>query len=181
MSNKQEIYNAYSSALFSLAKEENAVEKYSSCLHDISSLLKTNDDFYKAMNSFSLPYESKCLLLDKIIKNAPKSLLPFLKILARDHLYSKFDKIAREYYRLANEELGIKEGLAFSAFPLSEKEIKELEKTLEKKVGCKIYLDNKVEPSLIGGVKVAIDGKVYDGTIANKIETLRKTLLGGAK
>jgi ribosomal 50S subunit-associated protein YjgA (DUF615 family) len=40
-----------------------------------------------------------------------------------------------------------------------------------------LELENRTEPSLLGGVKVAIDGKVYDGTLNTKLEALRSRLL----
>ena len=48
---------------------------------------------------------------------------------------------------------------------------------MQKSLGFAVSLENHVDPSLIGGVKVFIDDKVYDGTILGKIERLRSTLL----
>ena len=49
------------------------------------------------------------------------------------------------------------------------KKISEIEK-----VPCE--LKNIIDATIIGGVKVAINGHVYDGSIANKIEQMRLTL-----
>ena len=52
-------------------------------------------------------------------------------------------------------------------------------KTLEDKLSCKVSLKNKIDHNLIGGVRIVLDGKIYDGSVENKIETLRKKLLKG--
>ena len=62
-------------------------------------------------------------------------------------------------------------------FVLSKEQLELLTKTFEEKLGCEVSLSARSEPSLLGGIKVSIDGKVYDGTLANKLEALRLRLL----
>jgi F0F1-type ATP synthase delta subunit len=46
-----------------------------------------------------------------------------------------------------------------------------------------VELKNVIEPGLIGGVKVALDGKVYDGSLRNRLMGLENTLMksGGSR
>ena len=50
-------------------------------------------------------------------------------------------------------------------------------------VGNSVELKNVIEPGLIGGVKVALDGKVYDGSLRNRLMGLENTLMksGGSR
>ena len=43
----------------------------------------------------------------------------------------------------------------------------------------KLKLTQKVDPSLIGGIKIALDDKVYDASLKTKLNDLKKHLLGG--
>ena len=45
--------------------------------------------------------------------------------------------------------------------------------------GKTILLENKVDESLMGGVKVNYDGKELDGSVAGRLETLRRLLTDG--
>jgi len=90
-----------------------------------------------------------------------------------------FEEIVKAFSSLVNEGLGVEEGLAFSAVPLSEEDLSRLEKAVGRSLKKKASLVNRVDPALIGGVKVAIAGKVYDGSIARKLSELRKSLIEG--
>ena len=41
-------------------------------------------------------------------------------------------------------------------------------------------LRNVVDPSLLGGVKVSLGDKVYDGSLKGKLDNLAKQLKGGS-
>jgi F-type H+-transporting ATPase subunit delta len=73
--------------------------------------------------------------------------------------------------------LASKKGLSTAQVPLSPEDIELLKSTLEEKLQAKVALETRTEPSLLGGVKIAIDGKVYDGTLLARVEALRARLL----
>ncbi|MCF0113484.1 MAG: F0F1 ATP synthase subunit delta, partial [Bacilli bacterium] len=50
---------------------------------------------------------------------------------------------------------------------------------LQKRVGGKVELKNEVDHTLLGGVKVALEGKVYDGTLRGKLNELQRQLQQG--
>ena len=56
-------------------------------------------------------------------------------------------------------------------------EVKEVEDALSKKENKTIRLRVVNDPSLIGGIKVEINNRVFDGSIKNKIALLKKELL----
>lgn len=58
-----------------------------------------------------------------------------------------------------------------SAFPLSKKQIKEISDFLFKKLGSSIFQE-KIDPGLLAGMKIQIDGFLIDGSLKTKIEKL---------
>ena len=42
--------------------------------------------------------------------------------------------------------------------------------------GCEMILDKKVDPAVIGGVKVTIGDRVIDGTLRTELKRLRRSL-----
>ena len=65
----------------------------------------------------------------------------------------------------------------FAKTPLTAEQEKRLTAALEKKTGKTIVLTSRVDPSLVGGMRVEMDGKRYDNTVASKMEHLRRALL----
>ena len=72
---------------------------------------------------------------------------------------------------------GVSEGLVYSVIPLDEQTLKKLEQKISKLEGVEVELTNKIDHNLIGGIKVVIHGKIYDGSIKNKLENMRTDLL----
>ena len=81
------------------------------------------------------------------------------------------------YIQLSNEHLGIEEGVIYSPYAISDQQIKDIEKAISQKENKKVTLTVTLDPSLVGGIKVQIKNRVYDGTIKNKVEMLKKELL----
>ena len=62
---------------------------------------------------------------------------------------------------------------------LTPEALSSIEKALQKRVGGKVELKNEVDHTLLGGVKVSLEGKVYDGTLRGKLNELQRQLQQG--
>lgn len=170
----------YAIALLSVAKEEGKVPIYLEEVRKAAKLFASSPTLLKALGSYAFPYERKEALLESFfIDSEALAFLPFLKVLVKRHIISSFANFARLFETLANETLGIKQGIVYSSRPLSETEVETVENAIGDKAGCRVFLENRIDQNLIGGVKVAIDGRIYDGSLEGKIERLRHTLLKG--
>lgn len=166
------------SALLSLAEEEGKIPAYIDALKGVADDFKAEPDFPAVLSSYQIPIVSLQNIVEKVYGDIPlKHLVPFLKFLIGKRLIVRFDSILEQFVTLADEKLGIKEGIVYSVKPLSEKEIGKLEKLFSDKLQKEVRLSNRTEPSLLGGIRVFLDGKAYDGSLSAKIENLREKLL----
>ena len=53
-----------------------------------------------------------------------------------------------------------------------------IRKELERRFGHTVVVECETDPSLIGGVRVEVDGKVIDGSIRNKLEQIKDVMNG---
>ena len=170
--------NAYAAGLYELALEAKKVPSFQKEMKQVLSLFRENPELLETLSSYSLPEESLNALVDKIFGGLKNKEIPaFLKLLMLKHEIIHFEIIASSFNNLANDYSGIKEGIVYSAEKLSDSEIKKIEKAIGDRLGSKVDLENHVDHRLIGGVKVYVDDKVFDGTILGKIERLRSSLL----
>jgi F-type H+-transporting ATPase subunit alpha len=77
------------------------------------------------------------------------------------------------YYRTR----GIAFGAVYSARKIDKDYMKALEMTFSQKLSRRVRLENKIDPDLIGGVKVIVNDTVWDGSYKTKIDELRSALL----
>lgn len=174
---KNEIANRYGQALFSLAEDSNKVSSLQEEVKVLRDILADNPDFMMVLDSDFLSIEERKEIVDKTLKNADKDLLALIKILIENRRIKYLNDVLQSFNSYCNDSFGIKEGLLYSTEPVDKKTVKEIEEQISKLESCKVELINKIDPSLIGGVKVVINDRVYDGTIKNRLAELRKSLL----
>jgi F-type H+-transporting ATPase subunit delta len=88
------------------------------------------------------------------------------------------DSIANEYELIYNSRNNIDPVLIETAIELDEDAKNKLVEMLANWTKSTIQAEYKVNPNLKGGLKVNIKGWVFDATIKNQLEKLRKTLAG---
>jgi F-type H+-transporting ATPase subunit delta len=72
--------------------------------------------------------------------------------------------------------LGRAEAAVYSAKALTESEAAAIAAKFTNLTGRNIQVTNIVDPSLIGGIKVRIGDKLYDGSLSGKLERMEKVL-----
>ena len=71
-----------------------------------------------------------------------------------------------------------------SATPLSEERIVKFEEETTRLISEKVKLENEVDPYLIGGVKIMVNGKLIDASLRSRLKDLGSNLMmkkGGGK
>ena len=63
-----------------------------------------------------------------------------------------------------------------SALPLTESEQSSIRAEVGRKAGAGVRITFQVDPDVLGGLKVRIGDRVIDGTVAGRIDNLRKTM-----
>jgi F-type H+-transporting ATPase subunit delta len=168
----------YALALHSLAKDENNVADMKRVVNDFEVELNNEPQLHKLLLTPSITKDEKDKIIETILSpyNEP-TFTTFIKLLSQKRVVSLYSDIAHEFNKLADETLQILHGLVYSAFPLDEKTIAQIEESITLKTGNKVKLLNKVDESLIGGVKVIVADQIFDGSIATQLEELKKNLI----
>jgi len=81
------------------------------------------------------------------------------------------------FHRRDLAERGAAEGLVESARPLEPGDLKRLAAALGPSLGKELTLANRIVPELIGGVRVVVESKMIDASIAGRLEGMKKHLL----
>ena len=172
------IGDRYAESLFDLAKEENKVTQYLDDIKLVGEVLGSDPQIVQFFNHVLIENEKKIQLLDQSFKgNVDQYVLNFLKLLVQSRRIRYIDDIVKSYIKLSNQYLGIEEGMIYTLYELTDQQIQDIEKAISKKENKKVTLKLSIDSSLLGGIKVQIANRIYDGTIKNKVEMLKKELL----
>ena len=107
-------------------------------------------------------------------------LLNFLKILCERGAMHEFPGCADVYHALYNKTNGIRSAVVTTAVPLSPAQREALLQKLASMSGSRVELTERVDPAVLGGVMVEMDGKRYDDTLAHRLTGMHRAISGQA-
>jgi len=178
MSNSM-VAKRYALALFQLSKENNLLAQVEQELRVVKEVLVNSSDLNAVLQSPKVSAAKK----KEIIKDSFSQVNPFvlntLMILIDRHRQDQMVEVVDQFVELSNEEHGIADAKVYSIRPLTEDESEALSASFAAKVGKKsLRIQNIVDPELLGGLKIRIGNRIYDGSLRGKLNRLERKLLG---
>jgi len=160
----------YATALFSLATENNAVDQYEKSLKEIGSFFRENQDYVKVLETPAIPLSERISFIDKAFADAyTEYLVSFIKVLCENGHIKDICGCIEEFCNLVRIYKNRTIATVYYVEPLTEAQKAALIEKLQKISGKVIEPQFIKDESLIGGIKVQIDDKIFDGSIKNRL------------
>ena len=171
------VSNDYATALFALALETDSLEETRAGLALAQKLFRENPEYPLLLSSPSIPKSERLAALDGVFADAlPEYPLSFLKLLCEGGRIREFSACALAFEELYRAHHNIKLARIHSAAPLTEEEKDRLVAALSAKNGCRITAEYRVDPTLLGGILVEMDGKQTDGTLRRRLQEMKEVM-----
>ncbi|WP_374696629.1 F0F1 ATP synthase subunit delta [Spiroplasma endosymbiont of Polydrusus formosus] len=165
----------YAAALMDLALETKRIDHFLEVSNIIVELFKQEPDYIKLMmNGDITKVERKKILAKPFQKVIDPLILNAFFLLIDWEAFCYVRKIFKCLRKLINISYDVQYGNIYSTQPLTKKQITTIETKLSKKFGYHIELVNKIDPLLLGGVRIKIKHEIIDGSIAGQLETMRQ-------
>ena len=172
-----EVGSVYGGALYDLAAAEELSQKILGQLQVLSKSFAEEPAFVKLLSAHSLPKAERCKIIDDSFEDKVHPyVLNFLKLLTEKGYVRHFADCCAAYRVRYNADNNILPVTAVSAVTLNATQIARLSAKLEEQTGKKIELTNRVDPEVLGGIRLDFDGKCVDGTLAHRLESVRNLL-----
>jgi len=169
--------NVYGEALYTLACDEGVSEEILQELMALEESFSQEPDFLRLLDSPNLPKAERCRILDDSFRGKLQPyLLNFLKILAEKSYARHFGDCCAAYRTRYNEDHGILPVTAVSAIPLSDSQCAALTEKLAGLTGKTIQLHNRVDPAVLGGIRLDYHGIRMDDTVVHRLDAIRAML-----
>jgi len=172
------IIKRYAESLFAVAERKKQRE---SVLKELYALNNAFNKISKQVHFINDPVYRDEIRLDFVAKinkvcKLSSIINGFLKVLAVKRRFTLLNDIYHFYHELYQISSNTKKVEIISAELLTKSEITSLEKFFVKNFKQNIWVDNKVNPDIIGGSVITIDEKVIDNSVFNKMNRLRLNL-----
>ena len=176
----QTVSKRYALALFNAAESagEGLTEQIQKELSFISDLWEKNAELRGFLEAPQISGDDKDKMLQMTFQGRiSELLLQFLLFLLSKGRLVHILGINTRYDKLLKEKEGLVEAQVITAAPLDEKLSLPLKEIMEKKTGKKVSLIFKLDPGIIGGIRVIVGNQIIDHSIRTELDKLRENLL----
>ena len=175
------IARRYAGAFFSFINTNHAgsAAKVWDELSALAELYHTNSDFANVVKNPTIPHEEKLAIFSSLKKSGKISdeLYKFIALLIEKKRLILLADIDKAVKHLIMESENKVEAEAVFASNADDSVKKELVKRLEYITGKTVVLKDKVDPSVIGGVRVKLGSILFDATIKGQLDKLKASLM----
>ena len=167
----------YGEALFMLALEEGQVAQYSQALQSVGKIIEEAPEYVDFLTSPAIPLMERLAALDEAFGDSlPEYVLSFIKILCENRQAYLISGCIEEFEKLVQVMSNRTTATVYSVVDLSESQKAALCSKLEKICGRLVDLECIKDPSLIGGIRIEIDGKIFDGSIKQRLHNVKEVI-----
>lgn len=170
----------YAQALFELAKESQQIDEYAKDLQVSKQLLIDDKKNNQTLNHPSISMQHRKEIIEQAFQQyVTPTFLNFLKVLVDNQRLNELGDIVDAYQHLKDTQNKVCHATAYVRYPLEEKEQQKIIQKLEQQFGKKVILSTIIDGSIMGGIKIVIDGKIVDATIQTEMLDLKNQLKKG--
>lgn len=167
----------YAAALFSLASETNVQTEIMESLELITNVFKENPEYVIFLSSQNIPKKERIQAVQQLLSDkVHEYTVSFIAILCERGYIRDFEECVKEYTDMYRLSLNISTAKVVSAIPLSEAEKSQITAKLEARSGHSVMLECSVDPSIMGGLIVSMDGEVLDSSIRHRLNQVKKVI-----
>lgn len=172
-----QIAKNYADALYELAWDEGLSDELLPQLKGVRDIFHANPDYLRLLSAPNIPKPERLEKLDEAFAaSVHPYLLSFLKLLCEQGNLDELRSCYVRYRARWAKDHGILEATAVSAVPLGVAQVERISKKLEEITGERVNLFNRVDPSVLGGIRLEFNGRQLDGTLRQRLAGIEKTL-----
>ena len=166
----------YAKAILEIADSKKVASEVNADMALISSTINTNAELNTFIQSPTINVEQKENALLGVFTNANAVTKSLFYLLKENKRFEILDAVALEYNKLFDIMNGVEVAQVTTAVAM--------DAALEAKVSAKIAtfsdkkitIENTIDPSIIGGFILRIGDKQYNGSVANRLQVLKREL-----
>ena len=169
----------YADALLMLAKENGNEQAFAEALAVFADTFRENPTYLDLLASPVISKDTrKGLLKEAFGDTVPFEIIALVALMCDNGHIREFTAMLETYMEQYHILSKVTVATVYSAAPLSEEEKATLIQQISARTGHTVRATYTVDPSLIGGVKVEMDGCILDGTVKHRLRELKEVMNG---
>ena len=178
MSKNKGIIKKYAQGLYKVALIEQKVTQISVRLHSIKNILKSVPELNQLFITRRVQIEDKMVMLKNILGDKISGIeMDLIVLLIENGHMLLYGEILKRFDYLLDKESEITKVQITSSTRLPDDEVQKISLTIENKIQKKLNVTMDTDISLVGGIKLRVGNTLIDGSIYNRLQKMRDTLI----
>lgn len=172
------IAERYAVALFDAAQEKQQTLAVQADLKELKKVFEAEKELSELLVSPKFSIQQKKQLIGQFFSEANQLVVNTLYVMIDAGRINEIQNVIDDFQQLANDASGIAEAKVYSTRPLTVEESNAISTAFAHKVGKQaLHIENIIDPSLIGGIRLQIGNHIYDSSVSAKLERLERQLI----
>lgn len=174
------VVSRYAKAIFTLAREQNKIDKVAQDLQALSASIEESSDLASFVHAPLVDRNVAANVLRALAEKgkADPVTADFLCLLAQKRRLDLVQDITRALVDMIDADKGNLTASVTVAAPLDQSQLDALAASLKKMVGAAVRMKMIVDPSILGGLIVQIGSKMMDNSVRRRLERLEMLMKG---
>ncbi len=171
------VQTRYAEALFNLIRDKNKLDLVSKEVAFTKQVLEEQEELIKVLNHPQVNEEAKVNLVKGIFADKiSQEVIGLMVLTIRKNREAMLNKIFDEFLKLVKKHNNIATAVITSAISLSDEHIQKIYAKLKQELNKEVEIKTNIDKNVIAGLKIQVDNTIFDRTINNKVEELKKAL-----
>lgn len=166
--------NRYAKSLLELCEERKEVDVVNDDMKSLSALVKSSRELQAMLASPVISGDKKLAVLRAVYTSASATSQSFITLVVNHGRSGELANIARAFVQLVQDMRGIHNAELITAVKADDTLKAEVIAMAVKIAGGTIELEEKLDPAILGGFILRVDGKEYNASIASKLKEVKK-------
>lgn len=167
----------YAVALFGLAVETGTAAEIAEGLALVRKVFEDTPEFSAFLSSPGIPKQERLQLIqDTFSEDVPEYVVSFLSLLCEHGDAPIFMECANEFDKLYSQSKNVSYAVVTSVVELTDDEKTKLCAKLEHINHNKVIIEYRIDPSLLGGLTVEMDGLILDGSLKRRLHNMKEVM-----
>ncbi|MCL2325219.1 MAG: ATP synthase F1 subunit delta [Proteobacteria bacterium] len=171
----------YALALYELACEAHKEAAIQSDIKSFLDLLSRSADLSIALSHPGILRPQRRSIIGPVLAKCGYDDLSvrFIKLVVDRGRIPLFARIVEAYHAIGDKAAGRRRGVVHVAYPLDEAQLQRLKEKIRTQIGTDVVLEEHIDPTIIGGFCLELDGRAYDSSIRRHLERLGEKIHAG--
>ncbi len=176
--NNADVGGRYAQALFELAESQGRLPQVEGDLRALEGARRENADLRRLLMSPAYDSAQKGAGLSAVAKagGADPLTVKFLGLLSANNRASALPAVAKSFAAMAAARRGAVAAEVTTAVPLTDAQAVGLKSSLRQALGKDPELTIRVDPAILGGLRVRVGSRLYDASLKGRLDQLKTAL-----